>query len=477
MKKMCWFIFIFLISSAAYSQNWSLFPPTQKSLYSNFHGYEDIRIDSILIQGDTSTLFFNDRVRNGNCLIDSNMNFVFWGGYFLLPKTAIVTPKLTTFHCIRNGIQVQFDFKQHSTVGETWAIAQTNLNLKCESIDTRTIFGVVDSIKYFNVYTVGNPFPIVEYEYILSKNFGLIQFTSINQLAFEDTVGLRKSNLLGFRMSNISKGFVVPDFNDFFHLHASDVLVWKYHEKNLDIRIPDKIYYYKDSILKAEHTADIVKYIFKRTKKSIAEIDSIYFARKEFDDYLIQNPSHFIIADKDPIHHFSHFGDDFFAHVRVEDINISSSYTEMAFYWSGWFHHKDDCEEGMIFDVGSFFTINTKVGILNYGIDSWGTTTNEVVGSIINGVASGITSIPTSIPDIKNVEFSIYPNPANTTITIQGDFNTNTQYKIANLQGQIVQEGNLSSIINIENLPSGLFYLQIIERESLRTGKFVKISN
>lgn len=74
----------------------------------------------------------------------------------------------------------------------------------------------------------------------------------------------------------------------------------------------------------------------------------------------------------------------------------------------------------------------------------------------------------------KKSELVVYPNPANTFITIQGDFNTNTQYEIANLQGQLVQEGILGTIINIENLPSGLYYLQLKNKDSFSYTKFLK---
>lgn len=474
MKKNCWLFLLFFISTTSYSQNWDLFPPTQKSLYSNFHGYEDIRIDSILIQGDTSTLFFNDRVRNGNCLSDPNMNFAFWGGYFLVPKSAIVTPKLTTFHCIKNGIPMQFVFKQRAAIGETWPIAQTNLYFKCESIVKGNVFGDTDSLKYFNVYEIGKPNPIYEYKFILSKNYGLIQFASISQLAFSDTIGLQKSTLLGFRKSGVNKGFVVPDFNDFFHLHAGDVLIWKHLVKDVDIRIPDKIFYYKDSILKALHTNDSALYTYSRSANSKIEIDSIYFLRKEFEDYFIQNPSHYVMTDKDPTSHFSFMGDDVFSHVRVEDIRILNGVTEINFDWSGWGHDKNDCSESLVVDVGFSFSVNTKVGLLSKGVYVWGITSSEVIGSIIDGVHSGITSIPTSIADIKNAEFSIYPNPAYTTITIQGNFNSNAPYKITNLQGQIVQEGFLSPSINIESLPKGLYYLQLEDKDSVSYTKFLK---
>ncbi len=474
MRRLLFFLLLFLISASTFSQNWDLFVPSQKSLYSNYFGYEDIRIDSTLIQGGTSTFIFNDRIRNGKCLSDSNRNFAFYGGYFLVPKTSAVSNNQTKFFCTRGNLTSELIFKQHASIGDTWPIAQTNLYFKCRSISYGNVFGESDSLKYFDVYEIGHQNPIKEYEFILSKKIGLLQFASITRLAFADTIGLRSSSLLGFRKNSINKGFIVPDFNDFFHLHAADVLVWKYHEKNLDISIPDKIYYYKDSILKAEHTVEKVKYVFQRTKKSIVEIDSIYYTRKEFDDYLIMNPSHYIIADKNPIHHFSHFGDDYFTHILVDDISIFDSITKLNFYWSGWSHHKIDCSEGLLLDVGSFFSINTKVGVLNYGIESFGTTTNEVVGSVIDGVASGITTIPTSVSVYKNIEHLVYPNPANTTISIQGNFNKNTPYVITNLQGQVVQEGILAPLINIESLPKGLYYLQLEDKESVCYAKFLK---
>lgn len=72
---------------------------------------------------------------------------------------------------------------------------------------------------------------------------------------------------------------------------------------------------------------------------------------------------------------------------------------------------------------------------------------------------------------------SIFPNPATKTLTFEGITCKEGNYKIVNLQGQLVQEGFLDSTINIELLPNGLYYIQTIQNELILNAKFIKISN
>ncbi len=76
--------------------------------------------------------------------------------------------------------------------------------------------------------------------------------------------------------------------------------------------------------------------------------------------------------------------------------------------------------------------------------------------------------------NIKELEFSninIYPNPCREKIYIEPDFLSFDNYTIFNFQGVLVQEGYLSSEINIENLSSGIYLLRLFDFSGKTTSK------
>jgi len=83
---------------------------------------------------------------------------------------------------------------------------------------------------------------------------------------------------------------------------------------------------------------------------------------------------------------------------------------------------------------------------------------------------TGITDITTSNSSIR-----IYPNPASTKLHVKFSSQETADYVIYNIMGQILQQGKLqkSSVIDVETLASGMYYLKIIS-EGTTTVKFVK---
>lgn len=73
-------------------------------------------------------------------------------------------------------------------------------------------------------------------------------------------------------------------------------------------------------------------------------------------------------------------------------------------------------------------------------------------------------SIPTSIIESSNSTINIYPNPANTVITISNKTNAKS-YQLRNILGQVVLNGTLtnSQQIDISSLPIGMYFLQADE--------------
>ncbi|PQB05879.1 hypothetical protein BST85_13955 [Aureitalea marina] len=72
-------------------------------------------------------------------------------------------------------------------------------------------------------------------------------------------------------------------------------------------------------------------------------------------------------------------------------------------------------------------------------------------------------------------DFLIYPNPASDVITVRMLEQTGDEtYRILNLLGQVVRQGTLSQQINVADLPSGMYVMEIDEGEETVVQKFTK---
>jgi hexosaminidase len=86
----------------------------------------------------------------------------------------------------------------------------------------------------------------------------------------------------------------------------------------------------------------------------------------------------------------------------------------------------------------------------------WGNSLYEV--EVYDSTAIRNDIIPISDYD----SITCYPNPANTTLFIQGHTDSISEYEIVNLYGQVVQSGLVRNRrINIAQLPVGLYFIQI----------------
>ncbi len=73
-------------------------------------------------------------------------------------------------------------------------------------------------------------------------------------------------------------------------------------------------------------------------------------------------------------------------------------------------------------------------------------------------------------------DFFLYPNPAETMLNVKIlDVSDKFTYRILNMLGQTVRNGNLSSTsIDVQNLQSGVYFIEINDGEELSTQRFIK---
>lgn len=85
-----------------------------------------------------------------------------------------------------------------------------------------------------------------------------------------------------------------------------------------------------------------------------------------------------------------------------------------------------------------------------------------------------IAGLSTSTP--KNTEVLVFPNPAQHTIEVKHQFNTETTFEIISVDGRLLWKGNnkTGNTISIENFANGLYLLRVSSVNGTKTIKFIK---
>jgi hypothetical protein len=97
-----------------------------------------------------------------------------------------------------------------------------------------------------------------------------------------------------------------------------------------------------------------------------------------------------------------------------------------------------------------------------------------VEGHPTNGKVYRFDRETNSISELSNSnKFSAYPNPANDWIEIKGDFDSKTTFELFNSLGQKVAYFE-SPKINIETIPSGVYFLNVNQNDYTETVKIIK---
>lgn len=97
--------------------------------------------------------------------------------------------------------------------------------------------------------------------------------------------------------------------------------------------------------------------------------------------------------------------------------------------------------------------------------------TVNIGAAAINGITSGDT-----IANESNVfDFKMYPNPVESTLNVAMFDNRSVSFKIYNLMGQSLKTGKLDQQqVNVSDLPSGLYVLEVNDGQKAITRKFAK---
>ena len=224
MKKFICIVFV-IASSTIFAQDWMPFIPNANHFISHESVY-NLNQDSTVIEGDITQYFFNRHFPDPAmevCFdsIDENGE-----EYFIIDRCDVIADTFYFYSAATPGFKVKFINPQ--TLGYSWDVPNTNpvsdwpfVTIAYDSIGVETVFGTEDSVKYFSV-NVGVELPdanaIDKVVIKLSKSNGFIQY--LNWYRFENPRLIYYYNielLEGYTVDGMNKGFVVPEWDDYFH--------------------------------------------------------------------------------------------------------------------------------------------------------------------------------------------------------------------------------------------------------------------
>lgn len=453
-----------LFSSAVFSQNWMPFIPGGNHFISvDFTTYEtlyNINQDSTVIDGDVTQYFFNRHFPDPEMETCFDSISDIGEEYFVIDRCDVIADTFYFYSAYTPGFKVKFINPQ--TLGYSWEVPNTNpdsdwpyVTIVYDSIGTETVFGMVDSVKYFSVNVdveLPDVYAIDKVVIKLSKSNGFIQF--LNWFKFENPLlffNYHPDILEGYSNAGLNSGFIVPTWNDYFHYVEGDILIWR-------ITPPAGAYPYYDvdTVLDVYEDDDLVKVITTSV--------TLNFHREAYK-YMFGGPLCKVMYGPE------YFSYDIFEYdgnysLGTVDIVLDKTGVNPQIYqivFSDIKQRADDCHYyGPQMGFGKQYSFHSYLGLVSFTVQDWGDSYKlyDLVGAIIDGVSWGdLTHLEVIGGNTTHNTFLIQPNPVADIISIP--FN-NGSFKIFNLNGQLMQQNLFSnSATSVIDLPSGLYTIVV----------------
>jgi hypothetical protein len=473
MKRNLLLFLILLIGLSAFSQNWAPINTTERFCYSTDDTLEIINnvlwVDSFEQNGDEQLYQLNKIARP---VEDEDFQYLFNEPQFLLDQITIMENGewifLDTFFIPLDTLQ-EFSLFPNAGMNVSWDFTN-DLQAEVTEMGIMEILGETDSVKTISLSDNS--------EIILSKEHGIVNWRNQYQL-----IGIEGRDL----------GVLVPDFEDMYaNISAGDVICYDvnswmadetvtgiYIEARYDVLSVDR---YQDSIVIQVYLRSNTYYSWKETEE-VRGIEELVFYRNRYTDVY---PNDTIYIDYHELYTYS------------DGIAISKlSYhdwggivkTQITYdnYWpnSNLFYPCEGIYSYELCEYGETMLMehSVKYGFLeweNAGFE-WGGN-RSLVGIIDDGDTLGmiypIDMFVGTHQLTSNSNWLIYPNPAKDFITIQTPIKqSQTTYKIFNLNGLLLKEGVINqeeSSISVNELPTGMYFIELIINGEKSTKKWIK---
>lgn len=462
-------IITLIFTMTCFGNNWELFPLNQRSVYQiNLTGKEPVfevfEKDSLYEKNGQLIFSFNSKIHSEVCIEEcSDENYPnHYSSSILCLKSgfSISDSTIITFE------DKSFLFIPEAKINDTWHIPGTSLSIRCDSACMKTIYNETDSVKYFSILQpqINNP-SLDMAKIVLSKRFGLLEFVPFPQLLFEPESEMARATLVGFE-TNINKGgFTIPEFQDFFHLSAGDVLFWHCRYFHCIICAggspePDPVeYFYKDSITNAIKTVDSVTYTFTRYTLAEEPVEiEVTYRKVEFEPLLKRNTIDWYYSSYNPIEEVTY--PDWARYLWVvSGFNFSDSIVNIEFLNPSSVLEIPSCGI-MVNEIFHTFSLDTRFGI-NYKeySDPEMYRIEKIVGARTGKNIWGKTNLTSSNSAIDVHEIKIHPNPASGNACITG-IDDIDELSLFDITGKLIYTG-VSRTFDVSIFENGIYLLKI----------------
>lgn len=465
-------ICLILFSSSGFAQNWMPFIPNANHFISYEQLY-NLNQDSTVIDGDVTQYFFNRHFPDPEMETCFDSIWDIEEEYFVIDRCDVIADTFYFYSAYTPGFNVKFINPQ--TVGYSWDVPNTNpvsdwpfVTITYDSIGTETVFGVVDSVKYFSVNVdveLAEADAIDKVVIKLSKSNGFIQY--LNWFRFENPRLIYNYNtelLEGYSVDGMNKGFVVPKWDAYFNYVEGDVLIWKATYPN------GSISYYADTVLNIYKDDEVVE---------LTTTNEAFTFYKQAYQYVLEGPLSRVMYA--PVS----LNDESFENTGMYSLGFISNHIDKSginpqiskYIYADRMQEVDNCDyHGKFMFGGEGYSFHSFLGLTGFT----GKTINDDLisfqlnGAIINGVPWGDLTHTEIKPGNSNYydTFLIKPNPVDAFITIP--FNEGN-YQIFNLNGQLVQQGKCTtSNISVTELGMGFYTVVVMVNGANYRAVFVK---
>jgi len=492
---------IALLPFAAVSQSWEPFPLGQKSYFEKQNGplteVEMLVMDSVRVWPGHEVLYFGKKPYTGgagdcfNVALDtllfyglSSYDLSAYAGHLL--RDSLMQHADTIFYYWGYSA-TPFYFITTAQPGDEWTVTSDypmndydQITITCSAAAVETFLGVTDSIRIYTMTANGNSLnqtPIDSFRIVLSKSHGLVEFVPFRQFLYHPASSdFSQYKLVGID-NGIQYGFVPPTFADYFHLNASDVLMWKEESDPDWLMLPTTIWYHRDSIVSSLITPDSVVYVFNRIT---------------FDSVPTYHPGlqrTFTRADYANIVEAPSYSVGFGLGGSTQLVWRTSAWSTGIDTASGeprvsrWFHNElwqidtITCTFTQYYDNTLTFSVNTIAGLMSECWNSFGTHCKYLIGHIISGEASGVLEFPTSAEQVSKIHLATHlvPNPTSGSIKLSGVHTGIAFVTFCDPLGRLVKTQTVydDAAVNINGLVNGLYYYRILsaQKEIIGQGK------
>lgn len=462
------------------AQNWKPIHPTEKYNYALNNDsiiLVTILVDSIDIVENDSVYFLNKTIKPCPTCVDPCFSDLGFPVYLLNQSQYFLSDfRQTGNTSVFSGNNKQYILEVGAGLNESWIFDSTNnISAQIISLDTKSIFGITDSVKTIELSSNDTV--------IISKNHGIIQFPVFDSIH-------QKIKLVG--IEGQGQGTLTPKYEDIFNFSIGDAFEYsRYGHGQNYYNSTIKKYIILDKIV----SGDSIKYIIDLKEKIttyiynqggttyIDQIDSLLYIRNSgsfLDKFASQQ-------------HLFYFG--YWPQYKVIEIGHDSAYTCRTKYYIN--NQLRPCRQDTLWDgvqppsqdyrqsetYGEFRGL-IKLHFYSFDYSSYHdlTVDEDLVAFSVGNVQYGVFSPDSIFVGINEVNsyqanFNVYPNPATKTITIEiPKLKKECTLMICNMIGQELIRQQITENkkqLDISKLKCGVYFFKLLNDKSIEVRKVI----